>query len=101
MDVYHLKLSLADIDRRNHQHQREYANYVQSGTGDESHFLLKCPILNDHRKDLLTAMADTNEIFTSLPDEDKVVLILESCASHPAVSNSIYHMYRERCNLLR
>ena len=50
----------------------------QSGTGDESHFLLKCPKLNDHRKDLLTAMADTNEIFSSLPDEDKIVLILES-----------------------
>ena len=73
----------------------------QSGTGDEPHFLLECPILNQQRQDLLIAMADMNENFTSLSDEDKTVLILDLCASHPAVSNSIYCMYRERCNLLR
>lgn len=73
----------------------------QSGTGDEFHFLLKCPVLNEHRQDMLTAMADANESFTVLSDEDKTALILDLCASYPAVSNSIYCMYGERCNLLR
>ena len=28
MDVYPLKLSLADIDHRSYQYQKEYASYV-------------------------------------------------------------------------
>ena len=67
----------------------------QLGTGNEPHFLLKCPVLNERRQDMLTAMADADENFTTLSDKDKTVLTLNLCASHPAVSNSIYCMYRE------
>ncbi len=54
----------------------------QSESGDEPHFLLKCPVLNDHGQALLTAMADKNESFESLSNEDKTVLILPwSCVA--------------------
>ena len=73
----------------------------KSGVGDELHFLLKCPLLNTQREALLNSMTDIHGAFPALNDEDKTTLILNTCASIPAVSNSIYHMYRERCNLLR
>ena len=38
----------------------------QLGTGNEPHFLLKCLVLNEHRQDMLTAMMDANENFTTL-----------------------------------
>ena len=49
----------------------------------------------------VTVMADAREDFPTLSDEDKSVAILDLCASHPGVSNLIYSMYIQRCNLLR
>ena len=72
-----------------------------SAPEDEPHFLLRCPKLDDHRPSLLTVMADAREDFPTLSDEDKSVAILDLCASHPGVSNLIYSMYIQRCNLLR
>ena len=73
----------------------------QSETEDELHFLLKCPTLNEQRTTPITAVIGIKENFASLTDEKKTALILDLCASHPTVSNSICCMYRERCKLLR
>ena len=72
----------------------------QSETGNEPHFLLKCPMLCKHRETMLKAMTENHQNFPALSDEEKTVLILKACGSLQAVSDPVYWMYRERYNLL-
>ena len=69
--------------------------------GDEPHFLLVCPELSVHREALIEAMESNVDSFSLLSVKEKTEAILRSCVSSPAVSNSVYHMYRQRCNMLR
>ena len=102
MGVYPSRLSSVGIARSPKPPTEErLCQLCSSAPEDELHFLLKCPKLDDHRPSLLTVMADAREDFPTLSDEDKSVAILDLCASHPGVSNLIYSMYIQRCNLLR
>ena len=69
--------------------------------GDEPHFLLVCPGLSVQREAMIEAMENSAENYSLLSVKGKVEAILKLCASSPAVSNSIYRMYRQRCNMLR
>ena len=44
---------------------------------------------------------DMCRYFSLLSVMEKTEAILGSCASSPAESNSVYYMYRQRCNMLR
>ena len=80
--------------------EQRLCKLCKSDVGDEAHFILTCPALQDSRRCLFDYMSLRTPNFPHLPVEEMLCAVMVEAGQSRRVSSLLHHMFRVRQSLL-
>ena len=79
--------------------EQRLCKLYKSDVGDEAHFILTCPALQDNQRCLFDYMSLTTPNFPQLSVEEMLCLVMVEAGQSRRVSSLLHHMFRSRQSL--